>query len=53
MESASEEEPDEESADDLSCITIDSLSNIDKAKIKDLWERMSKTNRKKAMCTKN
>ena len=43
MESASEEEPDEESADDLSCITIDSLSNIDKAKIKDLWERMSKT----------
>ena len=33
MESASEENPDEESADDLSIVTIDSMTNINKDKV--------------------
>ena len=36
MESASEEDPDEESADDLSIVTVDSLANIDKEQVKEL-----------------
>ena len=33
MEAASEEDPDNESADDLSIVTIDSMSNINKDKV--------------------
>ena len=39
-ETASEEDPDEESADDLSVVTIDSLANIDKEKVKETWKKM-------------
>ena len=43
MESASEEDPDGESADDLSIVTIDSMSNINKDKVRDLWRQMAET----------
>ena len=46
MESASEEDPDEESADDLSIVTIDSMTNINKDKIHDLWRQMAETKAK-------
>ena len=36
MESALEEDPDEESADDLSIVTINSMSNINRDKVRDL-----------------
>ena len=48
MELASEEDPDEESADDLSIITVDSLTNIDKEQIKELWREMLETKAKEA-----
>ena len=48
MESASEEDPDDESADDLSVVTVDSLANIDKDKIRELWKEMSETKAKEA-----
>ena len=48
MESASEEDPDNESADDLSIVTIDSMSNINKDKIWDLWRQMAETKAKEA-----
>ena len=48
MESASEEDPDEESVDDLSIVTIDSMSNINKDKVHDLWRQMAETKAKEA-----
>ena len=48
MELASEEDPDEESADDLSIVTVDSLANIDKEQVKELWKEMSETKAKEA-----
>ena len=48
MESASEENPDEESADDLSIVTIDSMTNINKDKVRDLWRQMAETKTKEA-----
>ena len=48
MESLSEEEPDEESADDLSIVTIDSMTGIDKDKVKKLWRDMSEVKAKEA-----
>ena len=41
-ESTSEIHPDDDVADDLSCITIDSLKYIDNAKVKDIWKGMAK-----------
>ena len=41
-ESTSEIHPDDDEADDLSCITIDSLKHIDNAKVKDIWKGMAK-----------
>ena len=41
-ESASETHPDDTSADDLSCITIDSLKHIDHEKVKNIWQGMAK-----------
>ena len=41
-ESTSEIHPDDDEADDLSCITIDSLKYIDNAKVKDIWKGMAK-----------
>ena len=48
MESASEEDLDEESADDLSIVTIDSMTNINKVKVCDLWRQMAETKAKEA-----
>ena len=48
IESASEEDPDNESADDLSIVTIDSMSNINKDKVCDLWRQMAETKAKEA-----
>ena len=36
-ESASETHPDDNEADDLSCITVDSLKHIDNDKVKEIW----------------
>ena len=41
-ERASEIHPDDDDADDLSCITIDSLKHIDNDKVKEIWAGMSK-----------
>ena len=41
-ESASEIHPDDDEADDLSCITIDSLKHIDNDKVKEIWSGMAK-----------
>ena len=41
-ETASEIHPDDDDADDLSCITIDSLKHIDNDKVKEIWAGMSK-----------
>ena len=41
-ETASEIHPDDDEADDLSCITIDSLKHIDKDKVKEIWAGMAK-----------
>ena len=48
MASASEEDPDNESADDLSIVTIDSMTNINKDKVCDLWRQMAETKAKEA-----
>ena len=41
-ETASEMHPDDADADDLSCITIDSLKHIDNDKVKEIWAGMAK-----------
>ena len=41
-EMASEIHPDDDDADDLSCITIDSLKHIDNKKVKEIWAGMAK-----------
>ena len=41
-ETASEIHPDDDDADDLSCITIDSLKYIDNDKVKNIWQGMAK-----------
>ena len=41
-ESASETHPDDTSADDLSCITINSLKHLDNEKVKGIWQGMAK-----------
>ena len=41
-ESASEVHPDDDEADDLSCITVDSLKYIDNEKVKNIWKGMAK-----------
>ena len=48
MESASEEDPDGESADNLSIVTIDSMTNINKDKVRDLWRQMAEMKAKEA-----
>ena len=42
-ESTSEIHPDDDEADDLSCITIDSLKHIDDDKVKEIWRRDGET----------
>ena len=44
-EMASEIHPDDDDADDLSCITIDSLKYIDNDKVKNIWQGMAKLKR--------
>ena len=44
-EAASEIHPDDDDADDLSCITIDSLKYIDNDKVKNIWQGMAKLKR--------
>ena len=44
-ETASEIHPDDDDADNLSCITIDSLKNIDNDKVKNIWQGMAKLKR--------
>ena len=41
-ETASEIHPDDADADDLSCITIDSLKHIDNDKVEEIWAGMAK-----------
>ena len=41
-ETTSEIHPDDADADDLSCITIDSLKHIDNDKVKEIWAGMAK-----------
>ena len=41
-ETASEIHPDDDDADDLSCITIDSLKHIDNDEVKEIWRGMAK-----------
>ena len=41
-ESTSEIHPDDDEADDLSCITIDILKHIDNDKVKEIWSGMAK-----------
>ena len=41
-ETASEIHPDDDDADDLSCITIDSPKHIDNEKVKEIWAGMAK-----------
>ena len=41
-ESTSEIHPDDNEADDLSCITIDNLKHIDNDKVKEIWTGMAK-----------
>ena len=48
QETASEDNADEESAHDLSIIMIDSLANVDKEKVKNLWKEMADTKAKEA-----
>ena len=47
-ESASEEEPDAESADDLSIISMESLEAINKDKVKEAWKELSEAKYKEA-----
>ena len=44
-ETASEIHPDDDDADNLSCITIDSLKHIDNEKVKNIWQGMAKLKR--------
>ena len=44
-ETVSEIHPDDDDADDLSCITIDSLKHIDNEKVKNIWQGMAKLKR--------
>ena len=44
-ETASEIHPDNDDADNLSCITIDSLKHIDNEKVKNIWQGMAKLKR--------
>ena len=41
-ETASEIHPDDDDADDLSCITIDSLKHINNDEVKEIWKGMAK-----------
>ena len=41
-ETASEIHPNDDDADDLSCITIDSMKHIDNDKVKEIWAGMAK-----------
>ena len=41
-ETASEIHPDDDEADDLSCITIDSLKHINNDQVKEIWKGMAK-----------
>ena len=41
-DTASEIHPDDDDADDLSCITIDSMKNINNDKVKEIWAGMTK-----------
>ena len=41
-ESALETHPDDDEADDLSCITIDSFKDINNEKVKNIWQGMAK-----------
>ena len=41
-ETASEIHPDDDEADDLSCITIDSMKHLDNDKVKEIWAGMAK-----------
>ena len=41
-ETASEIHPDDDEADDLSCITINSLKHIDNDKVREIWKGMAK-----------
>ena len=43
--STSEIHPDDDEADDLSCITIDSLKHINNEKVKEIWTGMAKLKR--------
>ena len=52
-ETASEIHPDDDEADDLSCITIDSLKHIDNDKVKEIWKGMAKSNNKKGSIMKS
>ena len=47
-ESASEEEPDVESADDLSIISMESLEAINKDKVREAWKELSEAKYKEA-----
>ena len=47
-ETASEIHPDDDDADDLSCITIDSLKHIDNDKVKEIWQGMAKIKQQEA-----
>ena len=47
MQLLSEDEPDKESADDLSIVTIDSMTNINKDKVKKLWKDMARDKSKR------
>ena len=47
-ESASEEEPDNESADDLSEISMESLEAINKDKVREAWKELSEAKYKEA-----
>ena len=47
-ESTSEIHPDDDEADDLSCITNDSLKHIDNDKVKEIWKGMAKIKQREA-----
>ena len=44
-ETASKIHPDDDDADDLSCITINSLKHVDNEKVKNIWQGMAKLKR--------
>ena len=50
-ETASEIHPDDDDADDLSCITIDSLKHINNDKVKEIWSGMAKINIRRGSTT--